>query len=270
MDIPALIRSETAKIINGSFQFGAFSPWHINTGWCYELSRSVSDALKKAGIENEILDSEWLIKRGPMDGRPKGVGLLGYHEFVYAQGRYYDSEAPDGVESPYDLPIVKEAVISRQKDKLLQAYLDDPASHDEFPCPKPMRDALVQNLEVYRQASPPDEKQFRAAHVAAQMLWEPIHGHLSSDASRLAETFARILTSFGLSCEAETGQAPAAMGIEGEHHWVRFNDGTIFEVAFDRSQLYDKSTLGGRVRLIHPLDEMNDQYRPATSLSIAM
>lgn len=270
MDIPALVRSETAKIIDASFQFGAFSAWHINTGWCYELSRSISDALNKAGIENEILDSDWLIKSGPMDGRPKGVGLLGYHEFVYAQGKYYDSEAPDGVESPYQLPIVKEAVISRQKDKLFQAYLDDPASHDEFPCPKPMRDAFVQNLESYRQASPPDEKQFRAAHVAAQMLWEPIHAHLIPDASRLAETFTRILTSFGLPCEAESGDAPAAMKIEGEHHWVRFDDGTIFEVNLAKSALFDRSRLGGQVRLVHPLDELNDQYRPANTLSMAM
>lgn len=130
--------------------------------------------------------------------------------------------------------------------------------------------AKLVNLETFMQASPKDEKALRAVHVAAQMLWEPIHAHLNPDASRLAETFTRILTSFGLSCEAESGEAPAVMEIEGEHHWVRFSDGTIFEVALDRSPFYDKSTLGGRVRLIHPLDEMNDQYRPANSPALAM
>jgi hypothetical protein len=270
MDIPALVRSETARIINESFQFGAFSAWHINTGWCYELSRSISDALNKAGIENEILDSDWLIKNGPMDDRPKGVGLLGYHEFVYAQGKYYDSQAPDGVESPYHLPIVKAAIVSRQTDKQFLAYLNNPIAVDDFPCPAPMRQAFIANLEAFTKNFPVEDKAYRAAHVAAQMLWEPVHAHLKSNSVHLTETFARILNSFGLACEVETGDAPSAMEIAEQHTWVRFNDGTIFEVNLDKSALFDGSTLGGRVQLVHPLDELNDQYRPANTLSLAM
>jgi len=270
MDIPVLIRSETAKIINASYQFGAFSPWHINTGWCYELSRQVSDSLTAAGIENEILDSDWLIKSGPMDGRPKGVGLLGYHEFVYAQGKYYDSEAPDGVDCPYQLPIVQAATISRQTDKQFLAYLNDPASNEAFPCPAPMRQAFIDNLKTFTKSFPPEEKVQRAAHVAAQMLWEPIHAHLKSDPLQRAETFARILNSFGLPCEVETGDAPPAFEIDGQHSWIRFSKGAIFEVNFDKSTLFDRSKLGGQVRLIHPLDEMSKQYTPETGLCMAM
>jgi hypothetical protein len=270
MDIPALVRRETDKIISGSYQFGAFSAWHINTGWCYELSRSISDELTKAGIENEILDSDWLIKRGPNEGRPKGVGLLGYHEFVLAEGKYYDSEAPEGVESPYHLPIVQAAIVSRQTEKDFTAFLKDPNSVGSFPCPVPMREAFIENLKAYAESFPADEKVHRAVHVAAQMIWEPVHGHLKEDPALVAETFVRILNSWGLACEVETGDAPAILDTKEEHSWVRFEDGTIFEVNFDRTALFDRSKLGGRVRVVHPLDELNNQYTPANSLTPAM
>lgn len=262
MDIPALVRSETAKIIEASFQFGAFSPWHINTGWCYELSRAISDALNKEGIENEILDSDWLIESGPMDGRPKGVGLLGYHEFVLAEGKYYDSEAPDGVDSPYDLPIVKAAVVSRQTDKDFIAYLNNTDAVRDFPCPAPMKEAFKNNLATFIQGDhPTDEKVHRAIHVAAQMLWEPIYAHIKTDTAQIAEIFSRIMHSFDLSCTVESGEAAPQMGITGEHHWLRFSDGTIFEVDFEKSKHFDRSKLGGQVRIIHPDDPLNEQYK---------
>jgi hypothetical protein len=271
MDIPALVRSETAKIIKNSFQFGAFSPWHINTGWCYELSRSISDALNKEGIENEILDSNWLIKNGPMDGRPKGVGLLGYHEFVLAEGKYYDSEAPDGVDSPYDLPIVKSAVVSRQTDKDFIAYLNNEEMAGDFPCPSPIKEAFIRNLESFTKAGyPADEKAHRAIHVAAQMLWEPIYAHMKTDTSKMAETLSRIMNSFDLPCSVETGEAAPEIEISGEHRWLRFSDGTIFEIDFEKSTQFDRSKLGGQVRFIHPDDPLNEQYKVSNAPAFAM
>lgn len=267
MDIPALVRRETDKIIEASYQFGAFSAWHINTGWCYELARTIHDELTAAGIESEILDSDWLIKSGPNDGRPKGVGLLGYHEFVFAEGKYYDSEAPEGVDSPYLLPIVQAAIVSRQTDKDFQAYLKNPDSTAAFPCPAPIRDAFLKNLQDFSKTFPADEKLHRACHVAAQMLWEPIHSLLGSDPTYLAETFARILTSWGLECEVETGEAPSVLEASADHTWLRFSNGTVFEVNFDKTGMFNPSLLGGRVRLVHPLDELNGQYSPAKTLA---
>ena len=267
MDIPALVRRETDKIIRDCFQFGAFSAWHINTGWCYELSRAIHDELTAAGIESEILDSDWLIKHGPNDDRPKGVGLLGYHEFIFTNGKYYDSEAPDGVDSPYQLPIVQAAIVSRKTDKDFQTYVRTPDSSGDFPCPVPVRDVFITQLTEYSNAFPADEKLHRAAHVAAQMLWEPVHAQLKSDPILLAETFTRILNSWGLECEVETGDAPDAIGVAGEHSWLRFSDGTIFEVNFDKTSLFNPSLIGGRVRLIHKLDELNGQYLPAIGLA---
>lgn len=271
MNIPALIRAETSKIIESSYKFGAFSPWHINTGWCYELSRSVSDALTEAGIENEILDSDWIIKHGPNEGRPKGVGRLGYHEFVFTGGRYYDSETPEGVESPYDLPIVQAAIVSRQTNKTMLAYLDDPNAVEEFQCPTAIRDAFVRNLDVFANGTFPVEENInKAVHVAAEMLWEPVYSHMKHDELRMTEAFSRIMNSFGISSVVETGEAAPEFEIAGVHHWLRFADGTIFDVAFEKSNQFDKSTLGGKVRIIHASDELNERYRPDTSFAFNM
>lgn len=262
-DIPALIRDETNRIIASSYQHGAFSPWHINTGWCAELARNVSNKLSQAGIDNKILDSFWLIRRGPNEGRPKGVGLLGYHEFLYADGRYYDSEVPEGVSSPYELPIVKAATVSRADEQKVMAFLDDINHPGAFPCPQPIKDAFVSTLRAFsQQLRDADDRDYKAAHVATQTLLEPVKASMLHDAHILANTLERIFRSFGLDCEVESGNAPPCFELDEEHSWVRFANGTILDGCIEGTSQYQSSIIGGRVRLVHANDPLNQEYKP--------
>lgn len=261
--ISAIIRDETDRIIAASYQYGAFSAWHINTGWCSELARNVSDKLRHAGVESEILDSHWLIRRGPNEGRPRGVGLLGYHEFLYAEGRYYDSEAPEGVSSPYELPIVKAATVSREEDRKIAAFLADNDHAGEFPCPQPVKDAFISTLRAFSERlHSSDDRDYKAAHVATQMLLEPVKGSLPYDPHTLATTLTRIFRSFGLECEAESGNAPPSYKLDAEHHWVRFADGTILDGCIENTPQHQPSLIGGSVRLVHANDMLNRDYQP--------
>ncbi|MCZ7860913.1 hypothetical protein O9X98_05805 [Agrobacterium salinitolerans] len=265
--IPDIIRKHANRIIERSYHVGAFTPWHLNTGWCFEIAADVATELKGLGIEHEVLDNHWLVRNGPNEGRPSGVGRMGVHEFLCVEGRYYDAECPDGVDSPYKLPIVIEAVESRDRENRIVAFLRDKNAEGVFPCPDAIRTSLLETWQAFKDCDGTAwEKARGTLQVAIQNLWEPIHVIIGSDDTfALASAVCRVLNSFGIECAVETGTAAAAMMIEGEHSWIRFDEGTILEVALDKTPLIDRSRIGGQVLVLHPDDPRGFDYVPETT-----
>jgi len=70
----------------------------INYGLCHKFAEYV---LREVNEEGFAASAIWGCDTDP------GLDALGCHCFVIHEGRYYDSEALDGVDDPYDLPFYK-------------------------------------------------------------------------------------------------------------------------------------------------------------------
>ena len=264
LDISAVVKNEADAIIAEKYRWGAFSPWHINTGWCFELAERVSAILDKAGIEHEVLDNDWLVRRGPNEGRPSGVGRMGIHEFLFIDGRYYDAECPEGVDSPYEMPIVKSAVASKHQQAALEAFLANEDTEGPFPCPPEVAKAFVETWEAFRDA-PEEELELRRRTfcIASQNLMEPIAAIVGEDVLTLAHAMARVIASFGIDCELSRGSSPTPEHLDGEHSWVRFVDGSVLDIAIEGTEHCRLGKKGGLVIAFHRDEEHSIGYERA-------
>lgn len=112
------------KVINQWVKFyeekEGMDPCSINTGECMNFAEAVYADLLKHGINAEIIDDaffydpfdddpEQLANPEQFGGRPtfdyKEIGLPA-HAWIYYKGKSYDSEAPEGVNNFFDLPII--------------------------------------------------------------------------------------------------------------------------------------------------------------------
>jgi hypothetical protein len=65
-------------------------PWDINNGWCEDWGSLMIARGSELGLH---IDGDWYEKDGSN------------HFVISYDSRYYDAEAPDGVDSLWDLPI---------------------------------------------------------------------------------------------------------------------------------------------------------------------
>lgn len=88
-----------SQVIRSTISEYNITPYEINNGRCEEL---VCDVIEKMGGWSEELydDSECFFDNWEE--------LPGHIHIVY-MGKYYDSEAPDGVDHPRNLPIFMRA-----------------------------------------------------------------------------------------------------------------------------------------------------------------
>ena len=81
----------------------------INKGFCFYFAMQLRDRL---GGDCIIVDTEG----------------MNSHSFVFTNGLYYDSEAPNGVEDYYDLPYFR---IHHEAENIPIVYVPDPLSPPE-------------------------------------------------------------------------------------------------------------------------------------------
>ena len=83
--------------------------YHINCGLCEELAETIIRSGEFEGAEGfwgDNFDAEfWGID---VEG---WVEYAAYHYFILYKGRYYDSEASEGVDHPKDLPLYQKNLI---------------------------------------------------------------------------------------------------------------------------------------------------------------
>ncbi|MEK6828580.1 MAG: GNAT family N-acetyltransferase [Nanoarchaeota archaeon] len=103
----------------------------INQGDCENFAEELHEMLKEMGIESEILsdglffdpfgdledDMMWdVASYGNKPENFKEVGLPS-HYWIYVDGKHYDSDAPEGVNDMFELPIVKNFYLNKTKIK---------------------------------------------------------------------------------------------------------------------------------------------------------
>lgn len=262
--IGKIVREESEKLIKGSFQYGCFSEWHINMGWCYDLARSVSDRLKSMGIEHEVLDEGWLKRSGPkIDGKyPKGIGRVGAHEFIHADGVCYDSECPEGVDSPYDIPLVQYAMRSKDHEKALEDWIKSPNASGPMPSPSAVSKAVLETLNAFEDfEGNPDKATEYGFRTALQYLYEPLASY--ADPEEKPELLARILRSYGIDCEVVEGDPPEHYDMDEaiRYSWIILPTGSIIDVMFEHTAAAEKSRVGGRVTAMKAEQAEETGYR---------
>ena len=88
--------------------------YYINCGLCEEFAETICEQIEGAeawwgdGFDTEFwgIDVEYWVE-----------DYAAYHKFIVYKGRYYDSEAPDGVDHPKDLPSYQKKVIFAKTGK---------------------------------------------------------------------------------------------------------------------------------------------------------
>ena len=93
----------------------------INQGECESFAEELEDMLKEEGIQSEILSDglffdpfgdenpELLEDPGKYGNKPHDFDKIGLpsHYWIYANGKHYDSDVPEGVTDMFQLPIIK-------------------------------------------------------------------------------------------------------------------------------------------------------------------
>ncbi len=269
IDIPSIIRSETAKILQASRSIGVFSAWHVNNGSCYELAKNVSEILRTANVDHEILDNIWLIRRGPMEGRRSGIGRMGQHYFVFANGKYFDSECPDGVASPYEMPLAIAAVESKEAGVRIAEFLANDDDKGEFPCPEPVKGALRDTWKGYVNAEPSGRLQeARLLSIALRDVCGPIEMNIGvEDLDRFGRTVARVLCSIGIDAMHEHGTDPKTTE---PTTWLRFEDGSIGYLDLAPLDRQHGRYLRDGTAIVHPSDNAHNSFIPVSGNSFGM
>lgn len=92
----------------------------INQGDCEVFAEELQDMLKEVGVESEILsdglfydvfgdtEDDMLWDVSPYGIKPNNFDEVGLpsHYWIYANGKHYDSDAPQGVSDMFQLPII--------------------------------------------------------------------------------------------------------------------------------------------------------------------
>lgn len=71
-------------------------PKEINKGWCFEFARRLHDMVGGTWLEYEST----------------GFHYLNHHAWLYAAGKHYDAECPNGVSEYTELPCFKKGKIA--------------------------------------------------------------------------------------------------------------------------------------------------------------
>ena len=83
---------------------------HINSGYCDHFAKALESELRRLGIDAQAF--EVLAEEGEDDDVPS-------HAFVEADGRFYDSEVPEGVDRVENLPCFKRWGFVPPKHKIM-------------------------------------------------------------------------------------------------------------------------------------------------------
>lgn len=110
------LRKLSGRFIADFGQDGVKCQWDINTGWCEDWATAAQEALGGGEVywfENFI--DEWLTAEGlpaaQVDPLPNGDTFRWHtigHAVLSYEGRWYDSQHPDGVDVLSDLDLVRE------------------------------------------------------------------------------------------------------------------------------------------------------------------
>lgn len=91
--------------------------YYINCGLCDEFAETIIRSGQFEGAEGywgDNFDAEFW---GLDDIEDWVEGYAAYHYFILYKGKYYDSEAPEGVDHPKDLPSYQKKVIFAKTGK---------------------------------------------------------------------------------------------------------------------------------------------------------
>lgn len=89
-----------AKLTTGFYRDGNYRhdplPWDINQGYCEEWATEVAWRYNQEGDRTAAITGMYMGLDEP------------WHTYVILDGKYYDAEAPDGVDDPSELPIYED------------------------------------------------------------------------------------------------------------------------------------------------------------------
>ena len=100
----------------------------INNGDCMNFAKDLYDNLKNIGIIGEILSNDdftfltydgtyWENNKHELDDygiKPVNYTSLPDHVWFYYNGKHYDSDAPNGVNDMFELPIIKKFYLEKR------------------------------------------------------------------------------------------------------------------------------------------------------------
>jgi hypothetical protein len=84
----------------------------INSGLCADFADSIWRKFPQVDVLGiyELSDLEAFPTDDPMIIEAMTFEAVG-HSFVHYKGKYFDSECPNGVNGPYDLPVIRRAIL---------------------------------------------------------------------------------------------------------------------------------------------------------------
>lgn len=142
--LTALIREHRKGFLKN---YAVESYYKVNCGLCEEFAYEVHERFEHRHLAEVVYTEHYLDEFDNLDWNrlpiavPDGLTRqeieqvrLGGHCFLEMQGRWYDAECPEGVESFLDLPIFRRPIVLALRKKGLQA--DDALPEDVIPPPQ--------------------------------------------------------------------------------------------------------------------------------------